>query len=189
MKKIAVDEKIGDPKAMNANPGDQGLKFRNGKLAMWECGPWFPKEFQATDQIMKDGYVVVPLPVVEGGKSITMMYGFAWAVNAAASADNKAAAWDFTRFVASKPEDWINRVGVFQPKKGVWTESAAAKTVPYLDIYVADASRARYLVVHENYNEISQAITRAMDKVLLEAGDPKTALDTAAAEINKAIGK
>ncbi|MBN1314898.1 MAG: ABC transporter substrate-binding protein [Anaerolineales bacterium] len=187
MKRIAVDEGIGDPEAVNAS-GAKDDFFRRGVLGMWQSGPWFPAQFQPDDQISKDGYTVVPLPNVKGGVDSTMFYGFVWAVNSSSDDAKKQAAWDFTKFAASRPTEWLERMGFFQPRVG-WTDTPEAQAIPFVDVYVHDAARSRYLVMHENYNEISQAITRAVDKVLLAGEDPKTALDVAAEEINQAIGK
>lgn len=187
MKKIVIDEGIGDPVRTNA-VGSKDRYYETGKRAMWENGPFEPFGFGKDEQIQTDGYSVVPLPQVQGGKESSLLYGFAWAVNPASSEVNQRVAWDFTRFAAKDPVGWMTKVGVFQPVIGL-TDTAEAKQIPFLDVYVKDAARGRYLVVSPYYNEISQAIARAMDKVFLEKADPKAALDIAADEIAKAMKK
>lgn len=187
MKKIAVDEGIGDPAATNA-AGAKDDAFVRGVRGMWQSGPWFIANFRAEDQITADGFTVAPLPHVAGGGDETTLYGFVWTVNSSSDDAKKQAAWDFTKYAASKPTEWLSRMGFFQPTVG-WTDTPEAQAFPFLNVFVNDTARGRYLVVHENYNEISQAITRAIDTVLLSGGDPKEALDVAADEINKAIGQ
>jgi multiple sugar transport system substrate-binding protein len=187
MKRIVIDEGIGDPVRTNA-AGSKDRYFETGKRAMWENGPFEPFGFGADEQIQQDGYSVAPLPQVEGGKEATLLYGFGWTVNPASSEAKQKVAWDFIRFAAKEPATWLTRCGFFQPLKG-WTETAEAKEIPFLNVYVQDATRGQYLIVSPYYNEISQAITRAIDKVLLEKADPKEALDVAADEITKAMNQ
>jgi multiple sugar transport system substrate-binding protein len=187
MKKIVIDEGIGDPVRTNA-AGTKDRYYETGKRAMWQTGPFAPSGFGKDEQIRTDGYSVVPLPQVPGGKESSLLYGFGWAVHPASSAVKQKVAWDFIRFATEDPAKWLTKCGFFQPLKG-WTETADAKQIPFLDVYVQDAARGRYLIVSPYYNEISQAITRAIDKVLLEKADPKTALDVAAEEIQKAMKK
>lgn len=187
MKKIVVDEGIGDAVRTNA-AGTKDKYYENGKRAMWENGPFAPFGFSKDAQIVKDGYTASPLPQLKDGTPSTLLYGFAWTVNPASSEAKQKAAWDFIRFATKDPQKWLTSCGFFIPMVG-WTDTAEAQKTPFLDVYVHDASLGRYLVVSEYYNEISQAITRAIDKVLLEKADPKAALDTAADEINKAMKK
>jgi multiple sugar transport system substrate-binding protein len=187
MKRIYVDEKLGDPVRSNA-AGAKDTYFEDGKRAMWQTGPFGPRGFAPEAQIHSDGYTVMPWPQVDGGVESTLLYGFVWTVNPASDPDKQKVAWDFTRFAATQPTEWLKRCGFFQPILG-WTDTPEAQEIPFLDVYTADAERGRYLVVSEYYNEISQAIMRAMDKVFLEGADPQAALDVAAEEINAAMGK
>jgi multiple sugar transport system substrate-binding protein len=185
IKKIVVDEGVGDPVRANAAAGKDRY-LETGKRAMYEQGPFQPMSFLADDHITKGGYTVVPLPQLPGGKTSTLLYGFAWTVNPAIPDAKKKAAWDFVAFSAKNPTAWLTKCGFFIPQKG-WTDTAEAKKIPFLDVFTLDASRGKYLVNSIYYNEISQAITRAMDKVTLEKADPKAALDIAAQEITAAM--
>jgi multiple sugar transport system substrate-binding protein len=136
---------------------------------------------------LKGNYTVVPFPQMSPASAVTMMYSFNLVVNARASDDKKKVAWDFIRYVTSKPQLWMEKTRMVNPVKG-WYETPEAKQVPYLDIFVKDLSLGKPLARTVHYNELQSALARAIERVVLQNVDPKQSLDQAAAEYSRAAG-
>ena len=176
----------GDPRTTMNTPSNPNQDFVDGRVAMWITGPWATPQVQQSP-IGKD-FTVVSLPQVDPSKPRTMVYGWMWGVNNAKPAAEKAAAWDFVRFMLAKPDDWLGKVGFVQPVKGV-EESAVAKSFPYFDVHMKDVSTASWYLRSEFTNEITQALGRAIERVVYDGADPKASLDQAQAEAEKVLKK
>ncbi|HSF05987.1 MAG TPA: extracellular solute-binding protein [Methylomirabilota bacterium] len=153
--------------------------------AMTFAGPNGGAVVEAINPKMKGNYTVVPLPQIDPGKPRTMMYSFNLVVNAKASPEVKTVAWDFIQSATSQPTLWMQRTRMVQPVKG-WFDTAEAKQVPYLDIFIRDLSIGRPMARSQNFNELQAAIARAVDRVVLQGADPRRSLDQAAEEFNRA---
>ena len=177
-----VTKVTGDPKTTLNTPSNPNQDFIDGRTAMWVTGPW------ATSQIrqsaIKDGFTVVSYPQVNAAKPHTIVYGWMWAVNKAKPAANKVVAWDFVRFMLSKPDEWLAKVAFVQPVKGVG-DTAVAKGFPFFDVHMKDVSTASWYIRSEFTNEIGQAIGRAIERTVYDGMDPKASLDQAQVEIDK----
>lgn len=179
-----VTKATGDPKTTLNTPSNPNQDFIDGRTAMWVTGPW------ATSQIrqsaIKDGFTVVSFPQVNPAKPHTIVYGWMWGVNKAKPAAQKVVAWDFIRFVLSKPDEWLSKVAFVQPIKGV-NETAVAKNFPFFDVHMRDVATASWYIRSEYTNEIGQAIGRAIERTVYDGVDPKASLDQAQAEIDKIL--
>jgi multiple sugar transport system substrate-binding protein len=179
-----VTKATGDPKTTLNTPSNPNQDFIDGRTAMWVTGPW------ATSQIrqsaIKDGFTVVSYPQVNPAKPHTIVYGWMWGVNKAKPAAQKVVAWDFIRFVLSKPDEWLSKVAFVQPVKGV-NETAVAKNFPFFDVHMRDVATASWYIRSEYTNEIGQAIGRAIERTVYDGVDPKASLDQAQAEIDKIL--
>jgi len=179
-----VTKATGDPKTTLNTPSNPNQDFIDGRTAMWVTGPW------ATSQIrqsaIKDGFTVVSFPQVNPAQPHTIVYGWMWGVNKAKPAAQKVVAWDFIRFVLSKPDEWLSKVAFVQPVKGV-NETAVAKNFPFFDAHMKDVATASWYIRSEYTNEISQAIGRAVERTVYDGVDPKASLDQAQAEIDKIL--
>ena len=105
-------------------------------------------------------------------------------VPAQGMAAQKVVAWDFVRFMLSKPEEWLAKVAFVQPVKGV-NETAVAKSFPFFDVHMKDVSTASWYIRSEYTNEIGQAAGRAIERTVYDGMDPKASLDQAQAEVDK----
>ena len=179
-----VTKVTGDPKTTLNTPSNPNQDFIDGRTAMWVTGPW------ATSQIrqsaIKDGFTVVSYPQVSPAKPHTIVYGWMWGVNKAKPAAQKVVAWDFIRFMLSKPDEWLAKVAFVQPVKGV-NETAVAKSFPFFDVHMKDVSTASWYIRSEYTNEIGQAVGRAIERTVYDGVDPKASLDQAQAEIEKLL--
>jgi hypothetical protein len=72
-----------------------------------------------------------------------------------------------------------------QPGKG-WSETSAARQVPFLPVFIHDLSVGRPLARTPHYVELQAALARMIDRVVLSNADPRQALDQAAEEFVRA---
>ena len=181
-----VTHACGDPKNTKNTPSNPNQDFLDGFTAMWITGPW------ATPQVLnspiKNDFTVVGLPQVDPAKPHTMVYGWAWGVNKNRPEINKMVAWDFVRFMLSKPDEWLAKAGFVQPVKGV-SETEVAKKFPFFDVHMKDVQTATWYIRSEHVNEIAQAVGRAVESVVYDGADPKAALDAAQASVEKLLKK
>ncbi len=174
----------GDPRTTMNTPSNPNQDFVDGRVAMWITGPW------ATPQVRQspigNDFTVVSLPQVDPAKPHTLVYGWMWGVNNAKPAAEKAAAWDFVRFMLAKSDVWLGQVGFVQPVVGV-DQSDVAKKFPYFDVHMKDVSTGSWYLSSEFTNEITQALGRAIERVIYDGADPKASLDQAQAEAEKVL--
>ncbi len=181
-----VTKAAGDPKTTMNTPSNPNQDLIDGRTAMWVTGPW------ATSQITKsklgNDFTVVSYPQVDPANPHTIVYGWMWSVNSAKPAPEKVVAWDFIKFMLAKPEEWLQKVSFVQPVKGV-DKTDIAKNFPFFDAHMKDVSTASWYIRSEFTNEISQAVGRAIERVVYDDVDPKASLDQAQAEVDKAFNK
>jgi multiple sugar transport system substrate-binding protein len=181
-----VTEACGDPKNTKNTPSNPNQDFLDSFTAMWITGPWATPQVLASP--IKNDFTVVGLPQVDPAKPHTMVYGWAWGVNKNRPDINKMVAWDFVRFMLSKPDEWLAKAGFVQPVKGV-SETEVAKKFPFFDVHMKDVQTATWYIRSEHVNQIAQAIGRAVESVVYDNADPKAALDAAQASIEKLLKK
>lgn len=153
--------------------------------AMTFAGPNGGAVVEAINPKMKGNFTVVPLPQINPDKPATMMYSFNLVVNTRISPELKTVAWDFIHSVTSQPTLWMQRTRMVQPVKG-WFDTAEARQVPYLDVFIRDLAIGRPMARSQHFVELQSAIARAVDRVILENADPKQSLDQAASEYVRA---
>jgi multiple sugar transport system substrate-binding protein len=152
--------------------------------AMTFAGPHVGPIVERINPAMKGNYTVAPLPQARPERPATVLYSYAWTVNARASAPQKRVAWDFIRHLSSKPERWWD-IKFLQGRTG-WYETPAAKATPFLPVFIHDLSVGRPLARTTSYGEMQAALARMIDRVILNNADPKQALDQAAEEFIRA---
>jgi multiple sugar transport system substrate-binding protein len=181
-----VTKECGDPKTTKNTASDPNQDFLDGFTSMWITGPWATPQVQASS--IKTDFTVVGLPQVDPSKPRTMVYGWAWGVNKAKPEVQKLVAWDFIKFMLAKPDEWLAKAGFVQPVKGV-ANTEVAKKFSFFDVHMKDVSTASWYIRSENVNEIAQAVGRAVDSVVYDGADPKTALDAAQSAVEKVLKK
>jgi len=181
-----VTRACGDPKNTKNTASNPNQDFVDGFTAMWITGPWATTQIEASP--VKSDFTAVGLPQVDPSKPHTMVYGWAWGVNKDRPEKNKLVAWDFIRFMLSRPDQWLAKVGSMQPVKGL-SETEVAKQFPFFQVHMKDIQTASWYIRSEYVNEIAQAVGRAVDSVIYDDADPKAALDAAQAEVEKVLKK
>jgi multiple sugar transport system substrate-binding protein len=187
MQDLLYVHRVGDPTITASSGANPNEDFVQGKLSMWLTGPWAIQTFKPNPDVFQH-YAVVPHPPLDLAKPITSVYGFNLCVNAAASAEKRAVAWDFIRFLTADPIEWMNKLAFPIPRKK-WYEAAEAQQFPYLKVFIDDIAYGRPLVKSARFDEIIAAIERAVQRIMLNKGNVKEALNLAAVEMNKAIGR
>jgi multiple sugar transport system substrate-binding protein len=181
-----VTKATGDPKTTMNTPSNPNQDFIDGRTAMWVTGPWATSQIRQSQ--VKDGFTVVSYPQVDPAKPHTIVYGWMWGVNKAKPEAQKVVAWDFVKFMLSKPEEWLAKAAFVQPVKGV-NETQVAKSFPFFDVHMKDVATASWYIRSEFTNEIGQAVGRAIERTVYDGADPKVSLDQAQAEIDKVLKK
>jgi multiple sugar transport system substrate-binding protein len=182
---VAVTKAGGDPRTTMNTPSNPNQDFVDARTAMYITGPWATPQIQASPAVGND-FTVVSLPQVNPAQPHTLVYGWMWGVNKAKPAAEKVAAWDFVRFMLAKPDEWLGKVGFVQPVLGV-AQSDVARKFPFFDVHMKDVSTGSWYLRSEFTNEITQAIGRAIERVVYDGADPKASLDQAQAEVEKVL--
>ena len=154
--------------------------------AMSFAGPNGGAVIEKINPKMAGNYTVVSLPQINPAQPKTMMYSFNLVVNTRIAPELKTVAWDFIAHAIKQPTVWMQRTRMINPVKG-WTDTAEAKQVPYLSVFIHDLSIARPMARSQHFVELQSAIARAVDRVVLDNVDPKQSLDQAAADYTRAI--
>jgi multiple sugar transport system substrate-binding protein len=181
-----VTKAAGDPRTTMNTSSNPNQDFVDGRTAMYITGPWATPQVQQSP--VGNDFTVVSLPQVDPSKPHTLVYGWMWGVNKAKPEAEKAAAWDFVRFMLAKPDEWLGKVGFVQPVKGV-EQSEVAKQFPYFAVHMKDVSTGSWYIRSEFTNEITQALGRAIERVVYDGADPKASLDQAQAEAERVLKK
>ncbi len=117
-----------------------------------------------------------------------MVYGFTWGVNKARPDVNKQVAWDFIRFMQSKPADWITKAAMLSPRTGL-LDLAEVKQFPSIQTHLKDIETASWYLIHPKTNEIVQIVGKAIERTVMNGMDPKASLDQAQDECTKALAQ
>jgi multiple sugar transport system substrate-binding protein len=180
--------KISDPTvsvATNALPADDMPK---GRVSMFithagsvaQFGPKFMEDVK-----------VVPFPQVNPQKPVTIIYGFALAVNPQIPEARQKLVHELIRHVVKNPKEWYEKTSYPYPSANFLELPGMdeARKTRYLDVFIGDIKTGTYVTRTPYYLEISDAMHRAMERVVLKNEDPKASLDQACKEIDAALVK
>ncbi len=182
------DYKISDPTvsvATNSLPADDLPK---GRVSMFLTHPGSVSQFGP--QVMQD-MKVVPFPQVDPKNPVTPIYGFSLALNPNVSESKLRVLHDFIKFVIKDPKTWYARTSYPYPSKDFLNLPGMneMRQTRYVDVFINDISKGRYVERSPKIIELSEAIHRAMERVVLKGEDYKKSLDQACSEINAALAK
>jgi ABC-type glycerol-3-phosphate transport system substrate-binding protein len=108
------------------------------------------------------------------------LYGYGLYVPA--TSDVQAEAWKFAAFLADNSEAYFTEAGVWLGDEAV-LESEVTSSVPDWEVFAEGFRRGNFLPPLKNYNEISQALEDAIQRVVVNGVSAQQSLDTAHAEI------
>jgi multiple sugar transport system substrate-binding protein len=175
-----------DTIATNPLPQMDWLKER---CAMFFCHPIPPVaiESQNPDMAKQHYYRPVQYPGVTAGQGNSTTYGFNLVVNARAPAAKQEVLHDLYKFVMSDPVDcWKDTAPFTIARKSGWADNPAVKQFPNVDEIVKARDNGVFLPRTLVYNELADAMHKAVQNVLLAKADIKATLDEAAAEVDRA---
>ena len=161
--------------------------FATEQDAMSYIGPNGGRQCESINPRMRDNYTVVPLPQINPARPATMAFSYAVVVSARASEDRRTVAWDFVRHALSDPRPWLANNGALLPQRAWATSPEARKLLRFYDVFVHDISIGKPLARTSHYAELQAALSRMIERVVLNHADPKKALDQAAAEFERAL--
>ena len=174
--------KLGGPQYSLKDATNPVSDFTSGSVSMFMIYPWAVSAIQQSP-VWKDTEIV-PMPQVNPANPVTHVYGYFWMVNKAST--QQAAAWKFINFLSSQPDQWLTNAGYIQPKKG-WTTSAAAKTFPFLDVWLQSEAEAQPGESSTKMPQIRSVLQNTIETIVSNGTAPAQALSQADGQINTAL--
>jgi ABC-type glycerol-3-phosphate transport system substrate-binding protein len=156
---------------------------------MFFCHPIPPTLIQAQNPKMaaERYYAEVQYPAFQAGKGFSSTYGFNLVISAQASKDKQEVLHDMYRFVMSDPVDcWKDTAPFTMARKSGWVDNPAVKSFPHMEEFIIARDQGVFLPRTLVYNELADAMHRAVQKIMLNKADIKASLDEAAAEVDRA---
>jgi multiple sugar transport system substrate-binding protein len=170
------------------NPLPQ-MDFLRERSSMFLTHPVPPAAIESQNKPMfaEAYYRPIDYPGVEAGKGFATTYGFNLVINAQASAAKQEALHEFfTFFMSDLVELWKNTAPFGVGRKAGWTEHPDVKSFPHVDQVLQATSQGAFLPRTLVYNELADAMHRAVQQIMLNNGDIKENLDRAAADVDRA---
>jgi multiple sugar transport system substrate-binding protein len=164
--------------------------FANGRTAAIFGGPWAAKPLNDMNPDLN--WAVAPLPQFANAQErITTLYAWAWFVSAQATPEEQKVAWEFVNLLTSKQQIWWDQVGYVQARvgtadNGMPLQEYYATADERLNTIFADYPYGKYEFRSEQYFELSDIWTRALDRVL-NGEDVMTVLNDAQAQAQAAV--
>jgi multiple sugar transport system substrate-binding protein len=178
-----------DPRdSIATNPLPQ-LDWLKERAAMFFCHPIPPAAIESQNPAMaKEGYYrPVQYPAFAGGKRISTTYGFNLVVSAQAPKDKQEVLHDLYRFMMSDAVDcWKDTAPFPLARKSGWADNPLVKEFPQVDEIIKARDQGVPLPRTLVYDELADAMHRAVQKIMLDNADIKATLDEAAAQVDRA---
>jgi ABC-type glycerol-3-phosphate transport system substrate-binding protein len=170
------------------NPLPQ-LDWFKERCSMFFVHPLPPVLIKAQNpQMAAEGYYrPVQYPGFVAGKGNSTTYGFNLVINARAPKEKQEVLHDLYRFVMSDPLDcWKDTAPFTLGRKSGWADNPVVKEFPYVEEMIRARDEGLPLPRTLVYNEMADAVHRAVQQIMLNNGDIQKSLDDAAAEIDRA---
>lgn len=153
--------------------------FGDGTAAMVNTGgSWFVPTLGQTYPDVS--YTVGQYPTFGKNEVGANLYGYGLYVPS--TSDNQGEAWKFAAFLADNSETYFTEAGVWLGDEAI-LESDVTSSVPDWDVFAEGFQRGNFLPPLVNYNEVSQALEDAIQRVVVNGLSAQESLDTAHAEI------
>jgi multiple sugar transport system substrate-binding protein len=180
---------VADGSAILSSP-ERGYELDNfiaGKVAMQLTGPWTLGQLAGTDV----DYGVMPIPggirsaTSIGGENLFMMKGHP---------NHQQAAWQFMEYVLSQEfqTEWALGTGYLpvnlKSRQQLAYQEYVDKT-PTVGVFLEQAKWGRSRPIFPGYSQISENLGRAIESVLLNRSDVRSALKTAQKRLNLSLSQ
>ncbi len=162
------------------------------RCSMFSCHPIPPVAIKSQNPVMEAEHSYLPTVMqgVTADKRYSSCYGFNLVVNANASKDKQEVLQDMYRFMMSDLVDcWEATAPLTLARKSGWTDHPSVKNFPHIGEVLKAKDTGAFLPRTPVWNELADAMHRAVQKVMLNNADIKTALDEAAAEVDRATAE
>jgi multiple sugar transport system substrate-binding protein len=156
--------------------------FLGGELATdCDMGNW------GAPQVEDAGieYTIHPVPLFENAVNNNGFanYAYFFMVNSSASPEVQAAAWKLAGYLTSDPADYLNVAGLFQAKADyIATDEFQANTI--MPVFLQELSASRYHPRINGFFEVSDALMRARDRVIVGGESMDVVLPEAQQEVS-----
>jgi multiple sugar transport system substrate-binding protein len=164
-----------NPSAMGDTDG-----WAAGKYAMELDGPWR----QASNNAAGINYGAIPLPPGDEG-SISVLGGENFMMFKTSPDEEKAAAWEFTKFLAGEhAQVEMAKHGQMPVNKDALENAEAVTAMPLLPVFAEALETARARPVIPEWGDIENIIAASVAEAITGAKAVQTALDEAVTAIN-----
>jgi len=155
----------------------------NGTIAMFPGAAWARSVMATYNPDFVNHYDIVPGPSINGKKSVDMTM---WAYCVNSTSKNKLESMKILNYITADPGTWQERAGWMLPR--IWVlDTPQMRNVIGRDAWLEDIKYAQPQLVHENVEEIGQALIRAVQRTLYDKMPAKKSLDIMAEEVNKIL--
>jgi multiple sugar transport system substrate-binding protein len=114
------------------------------------------------------------------------IYAYFFQVNQYAEPEVQAAAWKLARFMTDHPAEYFETAGLFQPRVE-FTASEEFQNDPVMPLFFDEMSKSLSHPRIAGFNEVSDALARARDRIVLAGEDIDTVLAEAQDEVNRIL--
>ncbi|OFV92169.1 MAG: hypothetical protein A3J75_06035 [Acidobacteria bacterium RBG_16_68_9] len=192
--RASIAKKYGaeDPADSQATPPVPWMDWLRERCSMFSSVPMGPGAIKPINPTMdREGYYrAYQMPGVTADKRYSTCYGFNLVVNAQASKAKQEVLHHVYRYMMSDLVDvWRATAPLTLARKSGWTDHPEVKGAANIDAIIRSKDTGMFLPRTPVWNELADAMHRAVQKVLLANGDPKQALDEAAAEVDRATAE
>lgn len=159
------------------------------RASMFSCHPIPPVAIKSQNAAMEAERYYRPILMqgVTPDKRYSSCYGFNFVVNARAPKDKQEVLHHMYKFIMSDLVDcWKATAPFTLARKSGWTDTPEVKSFPHIDEIIKAKDTGVFLPRTPVWNELADAMHRAVQKVMLTNADIKTSLDEAAAEVDRA---
>lgn len=189
--RASIAKKYGaeDPADSIATNPIPGLDFLKERCSMFFCHPLPPMLVKTENPRMQaeSYYRPVQYPGFKAGLGNSTTYGFNLVVNARAPKEKQEVLHDLYKFMTSDPVDcWKDTAPFTLARKSGWADNPLVKDFPHVNEIIRARDAGVPLPRSLVYNEMADAMHRAVQQVMLNNDDIKKTLDQAAAEVDRA---
>ena len=186
---ISRDYDAEDPAdSIATNPLPQ-MDWLHERASMFFCHPIPPAAIMSQNPTMEEEHYYRPVqyPGFESGKGFSTTYGFNLVINADAPQDKQEVLHDLYRFIMSDPGDcWQDTAPFTLARKSGFSDNPVVQEFPQVDEIIRARDEGVFLPRTLVYNELADAMHRAVQQIVLNDADIQSTLGQVAAEVDRA---
>ncbi len=180
-------------------PSNWFADLPKGRVAMLLAGTWMVPAMKPHNPQLR--FAVAPHPVVDPDDRATyhnVQWSWGWSVNANKPEPQRRLAQQFLAHMLGRKGEteqavwWFRNVGYVHPKKAFYQSAAYRQEVarnPWLKVWEDAFTMYKMRYVPHNYDEIGQALIRAIDRVVYDQMRPEDTARLLQAELQRLLGK